>query len=887
MWTLLGETSPNNPQGQLAVASTIANRAARQGRSYQDVVADPSNGYEAWQDANARAATQKRYPVGSDAYQGAQQVLADLQSGKTDPLPYTHFDSPSVLASRGQSEPSWTKGQAGTDIAGNRFYSLPEQAGGSEPDLLSLGGSGSSGGSTAASPAAPAQSAVQVPGVAADVAKTAVAPVAADPVLDNVAADVARAKVIQNAQSGNAQWPLYDQANDVWRNKDGSIHQIGGAPVAPTRGPNGELEITVNADSNSYSPQAISAWMAAHPLDPSNTGLGTHGEGPQQTSAGRSGVGAEQGLANVLHSVEGADLAVRQSPAGFLMAGGQSVADWERADLAGGQLDRNTNELALQNSGAYQAGKFGGEVAGTLPAMLATDGAAGVGLSALRGTEAGADLLGAAPSGGSWITRAPVALAQSAGKGAFYGGEAGALTSAGSDQPLADQIAAGARSGAVLNPVLGAVGGGAKMAGKMLSPIIDPLTAAGREGILDRNLLTSTGPQTADLTEYVPGSRPTLAQATQSPPLAVTERTLKSTNPAAATAFGDLADANAAARENYASALQGDAPTVERMKAARDAQTSDLRNTAFANKTPTDPTPVVQTIDNILASPAGQRDAVTKNLTKIRNKLVQPVDMGGDQPVLQPQTDPEQLYGIRQAIGDQLSPLSEDKDARLAKSQLMQVQNALDPVIEKGAPGFQNYLDAYSQASKPIDSLEYLQSLNLHDMRGNMTLGKVNQAVTQMEGDRAEPGLNAAKSLSDDQVQALYNLRSDLRRADTTVPLGKAARTANVTGNLDNEGFVSQVVGPLTSHVVGAMHPAAGFAMGVGRLALEGKRNQVTNLLVDRLLNPDEAKAPLNVPPVASEAGNFGWRSPLLAGVGVNVAHRPNPLLAVRPPTRP
>lgn len=134
VWTLLGETSPSDPQGQLAVASTIANRAAHQGRSFQDVVSDPANGYEAW--ISDGGANQKRYPVGSPAYQQAQQLLSDIQAGKVQPLPYTHFYGPQAQANDKRSPPKWSIGQTGTDIAGNRFYTLPDQIAGAPNDII-------------------------------------------------------------------------------------------------------------------------------------------------------------------------------------------------------------------------------------------------------------------------------------------------------------------------------------------------------------------------------------------------------------------------------------------------------------------------------------------------------------------------------------------------------------------------------------------------------------------------------------------------------------------------------------------------------------------------------------------------------------------------------
>ena len=81
-------------------------------------------------------------------------------------------------------------------------------------------------------------------------------------------------------------------------------------------------------------------------------------------------------------------------------------------------------------------------------------------------------------------------------------------------------------------------------------------------------------------------------------------------------------------------------------------------------------------------SPAGVRPVVKQQLQQVLDMLY---DKNGNL-----HTDPEMLYGVRQGIGDMLSKTMAAKypGAQLAKSQLMEVQSALDKVIEPAAPGF-------------------------------------------------------------------------------------------------------------------------------------------------------------------------------------------------------
>ncbi len=105
---------------------------------------------------------------------------------------------------------------------------------------------------------------------------------------------------------------------------------------------------------------------------------------------------------------------------------------------------------------------------------------------------------------------------------------------------------------------------------------------------------------------------------------------------------------NAGARIQALSNIAGTPESIEELQAARDGTALPMLHSALANSGKADASPVVDQIDSILASPAGQRDAVTSNLNSLRSKLV---DGAGNV-----QSDPAQLYGIRQSIGDALSP---------------------------------------------------------------------------------------------------------------------------------------------------------------------------------------------------------------------------------------
>ncbi len=207
---------------------------------------------------------------------------------------------------------------------------------------------------------------------------------------------------------------------------------------------------------------------------------------------------------------------------------------------------------------------------------------------------------------------------------------------------------------------------------------------------------------------------------------------------------------------------------------------------------------------------------------------------------------------------------SEKKGAQLATVELMAVKAEIDKAIEKAAPGFKQYLKTYSEMSKPVDEMKYLQKLNLLDTKKeNFVLSKVQAAIDKIEAQQSARGANPAKSISKETVKALKNLRDDLRRSQN-IDLGKArgSDTAQnlATGSLADEGGV-----PVLGAAVGALtgHPLfTAVANKVARKAVGERGDKAAMQLASRLLNPE---APLkNVTPKASTPGRVAGVARLL-----------------------
>lgn len=483
-----------------------------------------------------------------------------------------------------------------------------------------------------------------------------------------------------------------------------------------------------------------------------------------------------------------------------------------------------------------------------------------------------------------------------AGQGAVAGAGYGALTAGANDQTLGQNMLSGAEGGAIAGPAIGAVAGGLGALGNgagyvanKLTGRADPRVAEAIQETIDNaraavpppaaavqpaaaalpgqltagaplgappapssmgaaavppgsapamtaaqaNASKLTGfnyrmsqqaPLAYDNTPYVAGSTPTLAEATADPAMAAQQRVIA----AGDQDFLNLDRKNNEARYDHFDDMAGTPVTTQTMKTARGDQASANLQAAFSQTTPTDATPVMDLATGIMNDPRlGENDDIRKYVGLVQQKLLKP-----DGTL---KNDPENLYGVRENITNMLSKpsLAANPAVNNASGQLLQLKNALDQVIEVGAPGYKKYMSDYATASRPIDAQELLQSYrpNLSGADGTMQLSRVNSMLKNIGGQMSSGGLSPAKSLTDDQMDGLFNLRSDLLRQNNrnlARPAGSdTANNLSVMGQLGT-GAATAGAHVLVSHIPGAnmllnavMDNATGKAAAANRATLK------------------------------------------------------------------
>jgi hypothetical protein len=326
---------------------------------------------------------------------------------------------------------------------------------------------------------------------------------------------------------------------------------------------------------------------------------------------------------------------------------------------------------------------------------------------------------------------------------------------------------------------------------------------------------------TPDRNAYVDRVNPNLVEQEQTVNTARELKDLGLKSDAVSQGAREAAASNNEARREYFQNVARSPVDVANAEDARQVQAeADLKST-WANKTPTDPTPVIQTAADILASPDGRRPAVRAAVNSVVSELR---DNKGNL-----YTDPEQLYGVRKHIDDLLSKEGQRDTpmAARATANLMALKSSLDPVIEAGANGFGQYLQNFSDASRKIDEMKVLQGHEkaLYNTAGGQMLMTYNGVQRMMKNivDARQTGnpLNPYNSITPETMQKLWNLRDDLRRSASALEL------ARTPGSDTAQNLWSMVRGLATTPEASAALHSAVFAAGgphaVGALML-GRR---------------------------------------------------------------
>lgn len=541
--------------------------------------------------------------------------------------------------------------------------------------------------------------------------------------------------------------------------------------------------------------------------------------------------GATFGFGDEVTDRLGASIAaLTQDPQGFLKG---EVSDPALAEQIASAPQQTKQALSSEWQN-HPVISLGSQLAGG----LLTGGAAN---EAASGTAIGSLLSGSQAAQGAGFGGKAANILLNMAKGGSVGSASGALYGAGTADP--GQRLQGAGQSAVLGGLVGAaipgVAAGISGLAGAASDLLKPLSNSGRQQIIGQTLQNlATDPQSlnnlSNVQQFVPGSLPTTAQATGDYGLLAAQKGLQNESPQL---FAERGAANNSARNTLLNQISGSPQDLQSAIDNRNLATGILRNFAFANKSPVDPIEPLNVIDSTLASPTGKRDAVNSALNWAQSKLAG-------------ETDPENLYAARQDLNDAMQgKFNADKPAlALAKSQLYDVKQALDQSIERGAPGYGNYLQKYREMSKPINQMEIMQGKNAQPGIQSQILSNAAPDPNTGEYSLLQPRLTAilknrgqqlADALSPEQNSGLQDLQSDLQRSTPNAAIKPAG--SDTMQNFTSSNLMARMLGPSA-----ASSPLARTVARPLEWAYKIPEEKLHQMMIDAMLNPDVAQSAVN-----------------------------------------
>lgn len=420
--------------------------------------------------------------------------------------------------------------------------------------------------------------------------------------------------------------------------------------------------------------------------------------------------------------------------------------------------------------------------------------------------------------------------------GAVGGTLAAQLAAQAGGGPVA-QLAAGLTGGVLAPGAAQTIGGRTVTGGR---EAVRPFTEAGREviaGNVLRQLSASPDVAAARAAAYeprIPGYQPTTAQATRDVGLVSAEPTIRAMD----TTGRFVAQQSAAnqARMTILDRMAKDKTDIDAAIAKRDEVTGPLRETAFANSTVTPEAfqsniaLVNKTIDDILNSPMGKRGTVISVMDDAKADISRA-------------TSPQELYEIRKDLrAAQLGQL--DKSGRggpsagaykVAGTQLNQVIKAVDDAIEAAAPGYKNYLDKYSKASKGIESLEAAQAFRNKVLLTTPDPITGQYLISQPAFTRAirEIEKGGFEGLSTTQIGTLKRVSKDLDD-------GVLTRAGKMPGSdtFKNMSTANVIGGIIGKQIFGETSPFLQKVTAPLNWLYNGTDDRIRELLVDAMLDP-------------------------------------------------
>lgn len=477
--------------------------------------------------------------------------------------------------------------------------------------------------------------------------------------------------------------------------------------------------------------------------------------------------------------------------------------------------EKRQTDRALKNTGAGMVGNVIGQAAAYAPTAMIPGANTLLGSAAIG---AGTGLLAPSESGGETLSNT------------VMGGAAGPLSI------LLGRGIAGAYQGA--------------------KGLLQPLTAKGQERVAANTLQQfAKDPKAAAAAlrkagEIVPGSVPTMAQASMDPGLAQLERTLVNnpeTGPALAARFADQRAARMGAIQNVA----GTDDFYNAIKAGRDAFAKEDYAAAMSQGIDSEMSKALAPqLKSLMARPSIQ--AAKAEAIKLAKESDTAISNFGSIEGLD-----WLKKGLDNIISKASNPLNSAGTQKLRA--LAQTKQDLMSVIEQVAPAYKTANDNFAAMSRQVNSMDVARDLLKRyepalSRYGANTRELGNAYATALEGAtssvKKQTGMNLPLSsvMNTGDITALENVARDLSRKAAADDLGRAVGS-NTAQNLAAQNLLRRALGPTGLPQSWSESTALQTLLSpvTGVYKLGGADKRIMDRLTQAALDPNDAAALLTL----------------------------------------
>jgi hypothetical protein len=290
---------------------------------------------------------------------------------------------------------------------------------------------------------------------------------------------------------------------------------------------------------------------------------------------------------------------------------------------------------------------------------------------------------------------------------------------------------------------------------------------------------------------------------------------------------------------------------IQNRTARREADINADKVKVFAEdnvKGPVDFEPVIRRMEEVLNDPFNRQNS---DLRAAYQPLLERIRAAGIE-------DPREAWSLIRDIDKMTGKRarSEDRHLHEVAHDLNEVSKLIGDQVDLVAPGFGNMRARYAEHSRAIDEMTVLQGA-LKNLRGpgqKLTYNDFQRFMKNVVDSRmtGPTDLNAFKSITEENMQRLWNIRDSLRRVASAKELARAAGSDTMPNIIDALKGIAKMGGTGALHAYAGAHlgPAGNFALqgltAIGKGLNDRRTTRRTVQQMNRLLYPTE---PLRLPP--------------------------------------